>query len=213
MTQSRRAIGRGEVPGAVVLVLHQDRVVYRKAFGHRVKRPEHTLMAEDTVFDLASLTKPIFTALAIMLLGQDGKLSVDDPLARHLPAFARKETEQITIAQLLTHTGGFIADNRPRTTITRARTKPGKGCSRLNPTAAPGSRFVYSDVGYILLGKIVEKAGGMPLGGVCIETDLRPARHEGYRLSAAGRAEETLCPDAAARRPLDARRGSRSACI
>src|SRR5215475_5110217 len=106
----KAAIARNELPGAVVVV-HRDKVVYRKAFGHRVRSPEHTLMTEDTVFDLASLTKPIATALSIMLLLEDGKLKLDDPIAKHLPAFARKETEKITIAHLLTHTGGFIADN------------------------------------------------------------------------------------------------------
>src|SRR6266511_4163833 len=75
----KAVIARGELPGAVVLVLHQDKVVYRKAIGDRVKRPEPTLMTEDSVFDLASLTKPIATALAIMLLIEDGKLSVNDP--------------------------------------------------------------------------------------------------------------------------------------
>ena len=62
----KAGIARGDCPGAVVLVLHQDKIVYRKAHGNRSRQPEHTLMTEDTVFDLASLTKPIATALAII---------------------------------------------------------------------------------------------------------------------------------------------------
>lgn len=158
----KASIARGDTPGAVVLVLHKDKVVYRKAFGHRVKRPEHTLMTEDTIFDLASLTKPIATALAILLLIEDGKLKVDDPIARHLPAFRRKETEDITIAQLLTHTGGFIADN-PLKDYLDGKEQAWKNLYALKPIAAPGSKFTYSDVGYILLGAIVEKTSGMPL--------------------------------------------------
>ena len=105
------AVEQGKLPGAVVLVLQGDKVLVRKAFGHRATQPEPTLMTEDTVFDLASLTKPIATGLAILLLMEEGKLDPDDLLSKFLPAFARKETEGITVAQLLLHTSGFIPDN------------------------------------------------------------------------------------------------------
>src|SRR5262245_50126821 len=100
------SIKKGEIPGAVVLVVQRDKVVCRKAYGDKAKMPEASAMTADTVFDLASLTKPIVTAILIMLFGEDGKLNVNDPIAKHLPGFSRKETEGITIAQLLTHTGG-----------------------------------------------------------------------------------------------------------
>lgn len=158
----KNAIARDQLPGAVVLVVHRDKVVYRKAFGQRRLVPEHTLMTEDTIFDLASLTKPIATAMSIMLLLEDGKLKLDDPIARHVPAFARKETEGVTIAQLLTHTGGFIADNA-LADYGQGKEKAWEKLLALKPAAQPGSKFTYSDVGYMLLGKIVEKAGGMPL--------------------------------------------------
>jgi serine-type D-Ala-D-Ala carboxypeptidase len=156
------AIARTELPGAVVFVVHQDKIVFRKAFGKRIREPEHTLMTEDTIFDLASLTKPIATALSIMLLIEDGKLNINDPIAKHLLAFARKETETITIAMLLTHTGGFIADN-PLSDYRKDTETAWRNLFALNPIAAPDSKFTYSDVGYILLGKIVEKAAAMPL--------------------------------------------------
>jgi CubicO group peptidase (beta-lactamase class C family) len=156
------AIARSELPGAVVLVVHQDKIVFGKAFGRRRLEPEHTLMTEDTVFDLASLTKPIATALSIMLLIEDGKLNLNDPIAKYLPAFARKETEGITIAMLLTHTGGFIADN-PVSDFQKGHETAWRNLLALKPLADPGSKFTYSDVGYMILGKIVEKAAAMPL--------------------------------------------------
>src|SRR5947209_7478481 len=70
----KAAIERNELPGAVVLIVHRGDVVFRKAYGLRIRQPEPTLMEPDTVFDLASLTKPIVTATAIMLLLEDGKL-------------------------------------------------------------------------------------------------------------------------------------------
>jgi CubicO group peptidase (beta-lactamase class C family) len=154
------AIKKGDMPGAVVLVLRDDVVVYKKAFGRRAMFPEPTLMTEDTVFDLASLTKPIATAMSIMLLVEDGKLKLDDPISKYLPAFARKETESITIAELLTHVSGFIADN-PEKDYHSGVDTAWKNLFALEPTQAPGSKFVYSDMNFILLGKIVEKTSGM----------------------------------------------------
>lgn len=179
------AIQRGEIPGAVVLVVHRDKVVYRKAFGRRVKAPQHTLMTEDTVFDLASLTKPIVTALCILLLIEDGKLNADDPIAKHLPAFARKETEGITIAQLLTHTGGIIPDN-PLKDYLDGKDKAWQNLYALKPVTPPGSKFTYSDVGYILLGSIVEKVGAMPLDAFAKKRIFEPLgmKETGYRPSA-----------------------------
>ena len=106
-----QAIRRGDCPGAVVLVAHQGHVVYRKAFGLRSKQPAETPMTVDTVFDLASLTKPVATATSIMLLVEQGKLSVTDRVARHLPTFAANGKERITVEQLLLHTSGLLADN------------------------------------------------------------------------------------------------------
>jgi CubicO group peptidase (beta-lactamase class C family) len=156
------AIEKHELPGAVVLVLRKDEVVYRKALGRRRLEPEPTLMSEDTVFDLASLTKPIVTATAIMLLLEEGKLDLADKLSKYLPAFRRKETDEITLAHLLTHTAGFIPDNA----LADYQAGPDEAWRKLqalDPKSPPGSKFVYSDVGYILLGKVVETVSGQPL--------------------------------------------------
>src|SRR5258708_6669090 len=86
----KAAIERGNLPGAVVLVVHRDRVVFRRAYGLRSKMPTEIAMTEDTVFDLASLTKPMATATALMLLVEQGKVRVSDPVSTYLPAFAAK---------------------------------------------------------------------------------------------------------------------------
>jgi CubicO group peptidase (beta-lactamase class C family) len=156
------AIQRKELPGAVVFVLHNDAVVYRRAFGQRTLAPEPALMDLATLFDLASLTKPIVTATAIMLLLEEGKLDVKDRLSKHLAAFRRKETEAITLEHLLLHTSGFIADN-PLADYEEGRKVAWQKLFALNPLAEPGVRFIYSDVNYLLLGKVIEESSGMPL--------------------------------------------------
>jgi CubicO group peptidase (beta-lactamase class C family) len=152
------AIDRGELPGAVVLVLHQDEIVYRQALGQRRLLPMKTPMDLATLFDLASLTKPIATATAIMLLIEAGKLKVTDKLGDHLPVFRRG----ITIEHLLLHTSGFIADN-PLADYQDGVAKSLERLHALKPLATPGTKFVYSDVGFLLLGEIVEKASGLTL--------------------------------------------------
>lgn len=159
---AQEALARGDCPGVVVVVVHKGAVVYRKAFGFCAVEPGKRLMTPEIVFDLASLTKPIATATSIMLLVEQGKLKVSDKLAQHLPAFRRKETEAITLEQLLTHTSGFIADN-PIADYQAGKEKAWEKLQALKPIAEPGSKFTYSDVNYLLLGKIVEQVSGLPL--------------------------------------------------
>jgi uncharacterized protein YbbC (DUF1343 family)/CubicO group peptidase (beta-lactamase class C family) len=158
----REALERGDLPGAVVLIAHRGHVVLRKAYGARSLEPDNTLMGPDTVFDLASLTKPIATATAIMLLLEEGKLRLEDPVAQYLPPFTGDSRDKITIEQLLLHVSGLIADN-PVADYADGRQKALERICRLKPIAEPGSRFIYSDVNYILLGEIVERLSGMPL--------------------------------------------------
>lgn len=158
----QQAIDRDELPGAVIVVLHQGKVVFRKAYGLRAREPVRIVMTLDTLFDLASLTKPIATATAIMLLLEQGKVGLKDRVADYLPAFRRKGKEEITIEQLLLHTSGFMADN-PLADYQNGRDRALQRLDELLPIHTPGTRFVYSDVGYLFLGQIVEKVSGMPL--------------------------------------------------
>src|ERR1700722_13528625 len=95
------AIARDACPGAVVLVVHRGEVVYRKAFGQRAKEPAAVPMTIDTIFDLASLTKPVATASSVMLLDERGKLTLTDSVAKYLPDFAAKGKDKITLDHLL----------------------------------------------------------------------------------------------------------------
>src|SRR5258708_30934993 len=95
------AIARNELPGVVVLVLHKNEVVYRRAFGLRAKEPAEAKMTADTVFDLASLTKPVATATSLFTLIDQGKLKLDDPVAKHWPPFSANGKDQVTLEHRL----------------------------------------------------------------------------------------------------------------
>ena len=167
---ARSAIERGELPGAVVLVLHRDRVVYRKAFGDRSVEPGRAPMTEDAVFDLASITKAVATAPSVLLLAEQGKLSVTDPVAKHWPAFGGNGKHAVTIEQLLLHTSGLRPGVAPHGT-------PEAVIARLEAAslaAEPGREFVYSDAGYVALGELVRRVSGQPLDGFFAEHFARP---------------------------------------
>jgi uncharacterized protein YbbC (DUF1343 family)/CubicO group peptidase (beta-lactamase class C family) len=158
----RQALDRGELPGAVVLIVHGDRVVFRKAYGLRSRAPAETPMTVDTVFDLASLTKPIATATSVMLLVEQGKLRLADRVADHLPGFGQHGKDKITLEHLLLHTSGLVADN-PEADYRDGREKALERINDLTPLAEPGARFVYSDVNFILLGEVLGRVAGEPL--------------------------------------------------
>lgn len=155
------AIKKGELPGAVVVVVHRGHIVFRKAYGNRSVEPDTTLMGPTVVFDLASLTKPIATATSIFILLEQGKLRLSDLVSQHVPG-KPFQGAKITIAQLLTHTSGLIADN-PLADYRDGREKALQRVYQLKPKAEPATQFMYSDVGYIVLGDLVERLSGMPL--------------------------------------------------
>lgn len=158
----QKALDRGELPGAVVLIVHRGQVIFRKAYGLRGKQPAAVPMTRDTVFDLASLTKPVATATSIMLLVEQGKLRLSDQVAERLPRFGQNGKDKITVEQLLLHTAGLIADN-PVADYHDGRDKALERIYQLTPKTVPGSNFTYSDVGYIVLGELVARISGMPL--------------------------------------------------
>jgi uncharacterized protein YbbC (DUF1343 family)/CubicO group peptidase (beta-lactamase class C family) len=178
----REGLKRGAAPGAVVLVVRQDKVIFRKAYGLRARLPAEEPMTVDTVFDLASLTKPLATATAVLVLLEQGKLRLSDPVALHLPEFGRHGKGRVTVEQLLLHTGGLIADNA----VADYRDGRAKALERvwdLRPVAEPGARFRYSDVGYIVLGELVERLSGKPLDAFTREHVWGPLgmRDTGFR--------------------------------
>jgi CubicO group peptidase (beta-lactamase class C family) len=156
------AIERGELPGAVVVVVNEDRVVFRKAYGHRAVKPEKVPMTADTVFDMASLTKPVATATSVMLLIEQGKLAPADLVSKHWPAFATNGKDEVTVEHLLLHTSGLIPDNAIGD-YADGKAKALERVAALKLEGPAGERFRYSDVGFIVLGELVERVGGMPV--------------------------------------------------
>jgi CubicO group peptidase (beta-lactamase class C family) len=156
------AIAEKKMPGCVVLIGRPMGIALLKAYGDKRVEPDHEPMTDDTVFDLASLTKPIATATSVMKLVEQGKLVIDDPVSRHLPDFAVEGKQAITIRDLLVHRSGLIPDNA----IADYQDGPIKAKERLlalKPTAAVGTKFMYSDVNFMVLGEVVAKVSGMPL--------------------------------------------------
>lgn len=101
------AIARQKIPGAVLVVGHSGRVVYRKAYGLRSLEPTREPMTMDTIFDLASLTKCVATTMSVMKLMQDGLVRLNDPVSAYLPEFAQNGKQDITVRELLTHYSGL----------------------------------------------------------------------------------------------------------
>lgn len=156
------SISRTKLPGALVLVGRHGKIAYVKAFGHRSLIPAAEPMTRDTIFDLASLTKPLATASSVMKLLEDGKLRLKDSLAQLLPEFDNHGKGAITLEQLLRHRAGLIADNP----ISDYKDGPELAWSRLanlDLPGTPGAALVYSDVGFLILGRIVERISGQSL--------------------------------------------------
>ncbi len=152
-------IQAGEMPGCVVMLGRRGKVVFLKAYGDKQIEPERVPMTTDTVFDLASLTKPIAAATSVMILADQGKLCVKDRVAKYIPEFGQNGKEGITVFQLLTHQGGLIPDN-PLDDYSDGREKAWERIFALKPRAEPGSKFIYTDVGYLVLGELVRRISG-----------------------------------------------------
>ena len=156
------AIQKGDVPGAVVLAARQGRIVYRKAFGHRALRPRREPMTTDTIFDLASLTKTVATAPSVMILVEEGRLTLSDPAGLFLPDFSRHGKENITILSLLTHFSG-LRPGLDQDEIWNGFEEAVRRAGDEQLVAVPESRFIYSDINYIVLSAVVAEAAGTPL--------------------------------------------------
>jgi len=160
-------IDAGHVPGAVILIGQGDRILYGEAFGAAVREPYLVPMTKETVFDLASLTKPIATATSILILIDRGRLDLDDPVGKFLPAFACNGKEEARIRHLLTHTSGLPA----YTSAAALEREHGRPCPDeviekicgLAATSPPGETFRYSCLGYITLARIVQIVTGQDI--------------------------------------------------
>src|SRR6516164_3050093 len=158
----KNAIARGHVPGAVVVIGHQGKVIYRKAFGNRSLEPTVEPMTTDTVFDIASLTKVVATTGCVMRMVQLGQIKLNDPVARYVPEFAQNGKGEVTIRQLMTHYSGLRPDLdlKPEWMGQAEAFRLANAEKLANP---PGSTFIYSDINFIVLGELVQRLSGMTL--------------------------------------------------
>jgi CubicO group peptidase (beta-lactamase class C family) len=183
------AVARGVFPGAVLLVRDGARTFYQRAVGYRQLEPTRAPMDEGTIFDVASLTKPLATTIAVMLLVRDGKLHLDDRVTRFLHNFGVHGKTHVTLRHLLSHSSGLPAW-KPYFKDILAIEKRGEKInflgsaaakeyvfnqiSREKPEAPAGTTAVYSDLGFMLLGALIEMASGASLDRFCQERIIRP---------------------------------------
>lgn len=158
----QEAIEQKKMPGAVLLVGHRGRVVFRRAYGQRALEPKPEPMTEDTIFDVSSLTKLVATATSVMILVERGRLQLSDPISKYLPEIQDPVAGRVTIERLLTHSSGY-----PNQLDLRRPWKGKEGAlqelARLPVNEGTQAEFRYSDVNYIALGLIVERVSGQSL--------------------------------------------------
>jgi uncharacterized protein YbbC (DUF1343 family)/CubicO group peptidase (beta-lactamase class C family) len=158
----QQAVDDGNIPGGVVLIGHDGHIVYRKAFGSRSIEPQRESMTLDTVFDVASLTKCIVTATAVMQLIESGQVRLNDPVATYLPQFAQNGKGQITVRELLTHFSGLPADLDLKQSW-KSKATAFDLAMQTKIAYTPGSHYLYSDINFEVLGFLVEKVSGLAL--------------------------------------------------
>jgi uncharacterized protein YbbC (DUF1343 family)/CubicO group peptidase (beta-lactamase class C family) len=171
----KEAIAERKLPGAVLLVGHRNRIVYQKPYGKRAVSPAEETMTLDTIFDVASLTKPVATTTSVMILIEEGKIRLNDRVASFIPEFARYGKEGITVRHLLTHVSGLRPDVDLAEPWTGADTAITLAVEEV-PVAKPGERFIYSDINFFLLGEIVQRAAKKPLDVFARERIFGPLR-------------------------------------
>lgn len=182
------SIQDGTIPGAVLIVGHDGRIIYRKAYGARALEPRRESMTLDTTFDVASMTKVIATTTAVMQLMEKGKVRLNDPVAKYLPEFAQNGKDDITVRQLLTHYSGLEPDLDLKPAWEGKQTAYGMAMDE-TPADPPGSKFTYSDINFIVLGEIVERVSGETLDEYVVRHIFAPLKmlHTRYLPPAAWR--------------------------
>jgi CubicO group peptidase (beta-lactamase class C family) len=156
-------IAAGDFPSAVYLIAEKDREVFADALGNAVAEPRRISATLDTVYDLASLTKPLVTGLLCARRVEAGELTLGASISHYLPEFDRTDKQAITLGHLLTHSSGLpawrllhrIAEGEPERTLA--------AIASLDLEYQPGTRVVYSDLGFITLGILLQRLAGKPL--------------------------------------------------
>ncbi len=162
-------------PGAVLLVWKDGRIIFEKPFGHLTYDDSSAEISTNTIFDLASLTKVIATTTAAMICVDRKLFSIDDLVAKYIPAFAQNGKENITIKNLLMHNSGLPAYKK----FYALYSDPQQVLDDIystKPAYPPGTKTIYSDLGMITLGKVIEKVTGKSLDVFCNNEIFKPLR-------------------------------------
>jgi uncharacterized protein YbbC (DUF1343 family) len=167
-----QAVNTDRLPGAVLIVGHQGRIIHRKAYGFRSLAPRREAMTLDTIFDIASLTKVVVTAPALMKLFEAGKLRINDLVTEYLPEFQGGKSD-VTLRDLMTHFSGLPPDLDLEPPWSGYETGVRMALAE-NCTIPPGTLFSYSDINFILLGEIVRRLSGDSLAGLAHAEILAP---------------------------------------
>ncbi|OGQ23131.1 MAG: hypothetical protein A3C54_01820 [Deltaproteobacteria bacterium RIFCSPHIGHO2_02_FULL_60_17] len=184
----KEAVAQGVFPGAVVLVGKGDEVVFERAFGHRSLVPEKSPMQLETIFDLASLTKPLATTIATMLLVREKKIRLEDRVTRFFPNFGVFGKTHVTFRHLLAHCSGLPAwkpyyedivkgerDGKINFVVSRAaKSYVFELIHREKSLGPPGTQSLYSDLGFMLLGEVIEEVTGWTLDRYCQDKVFKP---------------------------------------
>jgi CubicO group peptidase (beta-lactamase class C family) len=167
-------IGAGEFPSAVYLVGERQQIIFADALGHAVVQPYRIANKIDTIYDLASLTKPLVTGMLCARRIELGELTLDSSVSHYLPEFERTDKQMITVRELLTHTSGLpawrplylLADDEPE--------RAAGAIANLDLEYKPGSRVIYSDLGFISLGILLERLTGQRLADMAQREIFEP---------------------------------------
>ncbi len=195
-----QAVQESVVPGGILYVGQggeHDRVKpFLHVSGALAVAPEPEALSPDAIFDLASLTKPVATATAIMILVERGRVALDAPVTEYLPAFGAVGKSGVTVEHLLLHRSGLTADN-PLGDYFAGREEAFERICALELLSAPGDAFRYSDVGFILLGWIVEEVDGRPLEQFCADEIFSPLGMQGTTFCPPAEVRQRCAPTAA----------------
>src|SRR5918995_2891470 len=185
---TEEAVQQGVFPGAVLLVGRGEEVIYERAFGSRSLVPDQSPMQLSTIFDVASLTKPLATTTAIMLLVSDKTLRLDDQVTRFVPTFGVCAKSPTTIRHLLSHSSGLPAwrpyyeeviavEKSGKTNFIASRAAKSYVLEQIHgekPLSQPGTQALYSDLGFMVLGEIIENITGSNLHAFCRDRIYKP---------------------------------------
>lgn len=195
-----KAVTDGMIVGAALWV-ERNGVPYHKAFGNRALKPAVEPMTEDTIFDVASVTKAVAAASAAMLCVERGLMGVDDLVSKHLPEFTGEGREKITLRHLLLHSSGLQVNlNGTKPPFSSNPDEAYTQACREKPLFEPGSSFSYSSVGTMVLGMVIERVTSRKLDEFCTAEIFRPLKMNDTQFRPSGESLHSVAPTSAPKR-------------